>query len=364
MTHSRAYLSTIQGLPTSGARAAAPFVMGDNLYLAVPQMAKDVAGERPYMNGGNSDIAMPIFIWRHDRFDAWQDLPVPGGEDAEYFSIGSRIFLATASLRTGKGPYRYDATSTVFEWDGMSFQPFQSFPTFAAKQWRYFSIDAHHFLALAQGVVMEGLEPAHPRASVIFKWNGKAFEEFQKIPSGWGYNFCALELSGTPHLAYADHHAPSALMRWTGKAFETIQAFDERNGRAFEPMQIEGQTFLAFANLLGDTQLYRWEDGRFVTHQKLSGPGAREFASLVVDGEPLLVQANFLTGAPKEPKTDLDSVIYRWRNGRFDVAQRFPTLGATDVAVFKWQEHAYLAVSESLSADVRFRTDSHVHRLE
>jgi hypothetical protein len=362
MTLTIGRFTTIQGLPTSGARAVAPFTMDGEQYLAVPQMARDIPGQAPYMNGGDSDIEMPIFRWRDGRFEPWRQVPLAGGEDVEFFEIGSRRFLAGASLRTGSGPYEYNAMSTIFEWNGTAFEPFQQVPTFAAKQWRHFSIGARHFLALAQGVVMPGLQAIHPSSSMIFEWNGERFVEFQKLPSGWGYNFCAFELGGIPRLAYADHHAPSILMTWNGSEFVLDQVLDGASGRAFAPFSADGADFLAFANLQGDTLLYRREGGRYVVHQTLSGPGGRELAIARVGGALLLVQANFLTGSPQAPKTDLESVVYAWERGRLVPAQRFATFGATGAAVFERDGHVHLAVSESLDAGVRFRTDSHIHR--
>src|SRR5207248_2258974 len=101
-------LQPIQSLATSGARAALPFVLEGRLCLALPQLAKDIPGRPADMNGGDSDIGMPILRWEAGRFAPWRTLPVPGGEDAEYFEIGGRAFLATASIRTGQGPHEYN----------------------------------------------------------------------------------------------------------------------------------------------------------------------------------------------------------------------------------------------------------------
>jgi EPTP domain len=67
-----------------------------------------------------------------------------GREDAEFFTIGGRSFLAVASIRTGAGPYDFNATSTIFEWSGNRFVPFQEVPTFAAKQWKHWEIAGRH----------------------------------------------------------------------------------------------------------------------------------------------------------------------------------------------------------------------------
>src|SRR3954468_14443648 len=118
----------IQRITTSGARAAEPFSIDGELYLAIAQMAMDIPGQPAQMNAGSSRTMTPILRWQHDRFVPHAELSVPAGEDAEFFRIGERSFLATASLRTGDGPYVMDSQSVVSEWRDGSFAPFQSFP--------------------------------------------------------------------------------------------------------------------------------------------------------------------------------------------------------------------------------------------
>ena len=116
----------------------------------------------------------------------------PGGEDAKFFSINGRHFLATASLRTGRGPYNLveSTTSVIWGWRGGKFVEFQRIPTFPAKQWRHFVIEGRIFLALAQGVRIPGVTPQIPPESVIFEWDdsSSSFVRFQTVRSGWGYN--------------------------------------------------------------------------------------------------------------------------------------------------------------------------------
>lgn len=361
--HSRStLLHLVQALPTSGARAVLPFDIDGETYLAVPQLAEDIPGQPAYMNGGNSDIGMPIYRWADGHFVEVQRLAVSGGEDAEFFRIGARAFLATASLRTGSGPYSLDADSIIFEWRDGSFVPFQRQPGFAAKQWRHFQIGTRHFLGFAQGVLMDGVASKNPSQSTILEWDGSAFVPFQDVPSAWGYNWTHFTLAGQDYLAYADHVTPSLLMRWNGSRFEAFQTLAESGGRAFCFFTIGAQAFIAFANLQGNSLLYRWDGAQFQVHQTLSGPGGREFAYLEHGGEHYLIQANFITGSPKAPLTTQESLVYRFVDGRMAVADTFTTFGATSVSRFKVGGDTLIAVAESLSAEVRFRTDTRIYR--
>ena len=159
------------------------------------------------------------------------------------------------------------------------------------------------------------------------------------------------------------HATPvSMLLRWNGAAFVPLQEFSARGGRAFKLFRAEGDTYLAYANLQGESLLYRWQNERFHVHQTLSGPGAREFAVLQTGGGLYVFQANFIHGTPAAPKVDLTSYVFKWTNRKLEKIQEFPTSGATDVTAFKVDGQHYVAVSNSLSRDIRFREDSIVYR--
>src|ERR1700733_4376225 len=112
-----AILTEVQRIATTGARAVEPVSVAGLDLLAVPQLAKDVPGTPPGMNGGDSDTELLLLRRAGGQYEPWGALPAPGGEDAEFFPIGYRSFLAVASIRTGAGPYDFNATSRIFEWD-------------------------------------------------------------------------------------------------------------------------------------------------------------------------------------------------------------------------------------------------------
>jgi hypothetical protein len=288
---------------------------------------------------------------------------VAGGEDVEFFRIADRAFLATASLRTGADPYELNAQSTLFELINGQFERFQSFPTFAAKQWKHFEIGDRHFLALAQGVVIDGVTATHPSQSCIFEWDGSCFVPFQNIPSQWGYNWEYFAAGGERFLGYADHIDRSRVLRWNGSEFVDFQYLDGRSGRALCFFESAGECWLAFAKLHEESLLYRWFDNRFVCHGSLSGPGGREFGWFEAAGTGYLVQINFLLGSREAPLTALQSTIFGFRDAKLTAIETFPTLGGTDAAAFQVDDYRYLAVANSLTAEVRFRTDSHIYRM-
>jgi hypothetical protein len=350
-------------LHTSGARAVEPFDIDGTTFVAVPQIAIDIPEQAPDINAGDSDTSLLVFRADDGRFVEHQRLAVPGGEDAEFFRIDGRIFLATASIRTGCGPYEFGTESRIFEWRAGRFEPFQAVPTFAAKQWKAFTVAGRHFLALAQGVSAPGVE-ARNKPSTIYEWTGSSFEEFQQIPSEWGYNWHQFELDGQAYLAYADHLAPSMLYRWNGDRFVARQVLLQRAGRAFADFHIDGRTYLVAACIDGASPVMRWEDGFFEPIQELPEAGARELAIFSGNHGLYLARVNFITGSRQQPRVSLNSQLYRWENGKFVAVLEFPTAGGTDVAVLPGPGPTRLAVSNSLSPQVRFASQTVIYTFD
>jgi hypothetical protein len=350
-----------QRLPSSGARAVLPYVISGVQYLVVPQLSKDVDNTPAHMNGGDSDTGAPIYKWSGGHFVEHDTLPLSGGEDIEYFQLGAEQFLVTAGIRSGHGPYSYNIDQTLYKWSASRWEPYQKFPGFAAKQWHYFEIGNRAFLCLAQGVTLGHVEAKNPRTSRIFEWNGTKFVDFQLLDGQWGYNWESFQIDGQTFLGYADHVGESLIFKWDGSGFAPFQSFAPKAGRCFRFFTIDGSHYVAFANIQGDSTLYRWDGKQFQMHQKLSGPGGREFCIVRTAEQFYLVQVNFIEGEPSAPKTNLQSRIYRWDGGELVLVEEFATAGGTDAAAFHSDGRLYLAVSNSLTPDVRFRTDTIIY---
>jgi EPTP domain len=356
-------LNEVQRIPTSGARAVEPFSVGGLDLLAIPQLATDVPGAPAGMNGGDSDTRLLLLRRSGDRFAPWATLPAPGGEDAEFFTIGPRPFLAVASIRVGAGPYDLATDSVIYAWRDGTFMPFQRVPGYAAKQWRHWQADGRHFLGLAQGVAEPGAGPSaeqHNRASMVYEWDGERFAPFQEIPSRWAYNWHPLRIDGTLYVAHADHLDPSVLYRWDGGRFRPHQPLAERGGRAFASFE----DHLLVACLQEPTRLMRWTGAGFDVVQELDGLGARELAVFEYESRVFVVRVNFVLGTREAPVPALASQVYEWRGGRLEVAAEFPTCGGTDAALVSDGGRRRLIVSNSLSPDLRFRADTVVYSLE
>jgi EPTP domain len=363
-------LTEVQRIPTWGARAVEPLQVGGHDLLAIPQLAKDIPGGPPGMNGGDSDTDLLLLNRAGGRFWTWATLPAPGGEDAEFFTIGDRSFLAVASIRTGAGPYEFAARSTIFEWHDGTFAPFQEVPTFAAKQWKHWQIGDRHFLGLAQGVVLPSAHAGQENQdSVVYEWTGESFAEFQRIPSRWAYNWHAFQAGGEFFVAHAEHAGPSILYRWDGTRLQPWQTLAAESGRAFATFADGGETYLVVACIAAPTRVLRLTGGEFTQTQVLDGLGARELAVARCAGRTLLIRVNFILGTPADPQPALDSQVYEWDGGKLQEVATFPTCGGTDVAVLSKDvavpsdsegnaDSVELVVTNSLTPELRFAAET------
>lgn len=354
-------LEEVQRLGTSGARAVESFRIGENTYVAIPQLAEDIPGQPANMNGGDSDVDTVVYRWESGKLVEFQRIPSHGSEDAAFFAIGDRMFLAICGVRMGRGPYNANSYALVYEFDGRRFFPVQQLATFAAKQLRAFTIGADHYLAIANGVTLEGVEG--DSRSRVYRWDGARFREAQILPSRWAYDLEYFEIDGESYLGLADHLDGWTLYEWNGVTFLPIQAVSEVGARDLTHFRIDGTDYLAYANLVGTSRIYRFADGRFVEHQALEGPGGRAFHFLPADPYPYLVRVNFITGDRTNPQAALQSTLLRWNGKAFEPVQSFSTFGGTDASSFEAGGERYLVISNSLAPDLRFRVDSVLYRL-
>jgi hypothetical protein len=354
-------MTEIQRIPCSAARAVEAFSVDGADYLVIPQLAYDDPATPAGMNGGTSGTDVLVLRRSGDCFEAAGTLPGVGGEDAEFFTIDGTSYLAIACIRMGSGPYNYEVGQPIYVWKDGAFAPFQTILGYAAKEWRHFTVDGTHFLALAQNRAGERDVP-----SAIFRWNGVRFEHFQDIPSRGGYNFQSFELGGTTYLAHADHELPSTLYRWDGEKFVFHQELVELGGRAFELVSDGSSAYLVIANIRSDSVLLRWDGRKFRPHQVLDGgPGARELTVIETADGTFVVRVNFITGGPQAPHPVLKSQVYRLENNLLTLVDEYDTCGGTDVTSFVGPDGGIqLAVSSGLNADIGFRTESIIYRFD
>ena len=260
------------------------------------------------MNGGDSDADLLLLNRAGGRLEPWATLPAPGGEDAEFFTIGDRAFLAVASIRTGAGPYQFAATSTIFEWRAAG----SPLPGSADVRGQAVAALADRRQALPRAGP-GGHRPARARRAGPGGQPGlgrlrvgrRAVRRFQPIPSQWAYNWHAFTAGGEYFVAHAEHAGPSVLYRWDGTRLAPHQTLAAESGRAFATFDDGDKSYLVVACIAAPTRLLRWDGARFTEAQVLEGLGARELAVTRCGGRTLLIRINFILGTPANPRPAL-----------------------------------------------------------
>ncbi|XP_065658902.1 uncharacterized protein LOC100205183 isoform X2 [Hydra vulgaris] len=121
-----------------------------------------------------------IFTWKSGAFVEHSKIEVTG-TDIEAFHIGNRAFLSVVGT-TSKDNFTY-----LYEYIEGNFVPFKNLlMEIRPYGLTYVKAGKEHFLAVAQFDLA---------FSVIFKWNGKEFEEWQKVESCKARDFATTTIS-------------------------------------------------------------------------------------------------------------------------------------------------------------------------
>ncbi|XP_019480541.1 PREDICTED: thrombospondin-type laminin G domain and EAR repeat-containing protein isoform X2 [Hipposideros armiger] len=221
------------------------------------------------------------------------------------------LFVATANRK---------ATSAIYKWMDGKFASYQNIPTQQAQSWRHFTIGRKVFLAVANFDPNEkGQE-----FSVIYKWSQRKlrFTPYQRVPTHSARDWEAFEMAGEHFLAVANHregdnhNINSVIYKWNPRT------------RLFEP------------------------------NQTIATCGAYDWEFFTVGPYSFLVVANAFNGT----STKVQSHLYVWLLGSFQLFQSFLTFGAADWEVFRIGDRIFLAVANSHSYDVEMQVqnDSYV----
>ncbi|KTD43231.1 hypothetical protein [Legionella quateirensis] len=358
-------LNPVQYFNTTGARELTPFNLHGEYYIAAAQLAKDIPGTPSTLDSGDADVDVIIYKKQGEQFSEYQHIPSHGNAGATFFSIGEDSYIAVASLNSGpKPPLNHLTYSMLYRWDGHYFYPVQQFLTYAARQSYYFTIGTRHFLAFANGSGhTDDKSIANNTPSIIYEWDGKQFRPFQTIPSLRGESFKFFNIDRTPYLAFADHFDGAVLYRWDGSQFIKHQQFKGAGARAFEFFSIKDRHYLAFANIKTDSLIYQWNGKQFIRFQNLQGPGSRNFAYFFLNEHHYLMRVNYRIAQGLKYKTDVQSQLYQWTDGKFSVIQNIPTYGGVSAHVFTMDDLLYMTLANGFNSDGQFKVNSVLYEI-
>jgi len=283
------------------------------------------------------------------KFTLYQTLQIRGAFGLEYFSIADKHFLAVADHYEG----RYLQDSVIYQWNGKLFEVFQKIATKEVSEITFFTINSDKYLAVAN------YEDGSIRStkSVIYKWSGVNFNKFQEIATEGAMGCTAFVINNVTFIAFANHYnshqkysVQSTLFKWSGGHFVKLQSLQTYGARDVKSFNINGHTFLAFANYESgskkniDSFIYKWDGNKFVMFQSIATRGAFACHPFVISGQTFLGVANYYGDSQKQ---NTRSFVYQASGSRFINYQEIPTHGATDMTSFEYKGHTYLAIANN-----------------
>jgi len=349
-------IQPFQTIATNGASDWKFFTIDSDHFLVVAN-ASDSEGD---------EVDSVIYRWDGTGFVEFQSVPGNSSNDWVFFTIGDDHYLGvTNPLETTK-----KINSEIYKWDGATFSEFQSVPTIAGSDWEFFTIDSDHFLAVAnfeddKEENPDGEDIFHREIdSEIYKWDGIQFAEFQSLATIGATDWKYFSIEGSHYLAVANavdsngnNNISSEIYKWNGTSFVAFQSIPTNGGSDWEFFTIDGSHYLAIANFLRstggapisviDSKIYKWNGSTFSEFQAIPTAGANDWEFFTIgDDHYLAVANNFrLDNAP--PVFSINSALYKWNGTDFEAYESFATSGAFDWEFFTIDGNHFLAVANN-----------------
>lgn len=198
--------------------------------------------------------------------------------------------------------------------------------------------------------------------SWVLKFNGNTFQQFQSFPTCAAQDFTFFTLNNNSYLAFASAHCDGAF----GNLYTTIYKF---NGTTFLPFQnistyasiglkfftMNNVGYLAIANNNDDAinlkpQIFQFNGTMFRLFQNTSGPGGVKWEFFTTNNN----NNNYLMLSVfgPSPTFNANSPIYKFNNATtaFEVYQTIPTSGGNGANFFAVNGVNYLGVSNFYNA--------------
>ncbi|XP_068731162.1 uncharacterized protein [Montipora capricornis] len=250
------YFTKHLDLPTQSAKDVEVFTIDGSLFMAFAQYHSFIY--KLNESAGN--------------FTLHQTIDTIGAYDIEYFMIADKHYIAIAII----WDHTFNLNSSVFQWNGHSFELWQNISTSGATSFNFFKIHSELFLA-----VTNSDDGSSSRInSSIYKWKENKFEELQEIRTQGAWASTVLTIDNETFIVFAnrrfyrDSSNSSDVMKWSGKKFvdpKFPQIFG-LNVRDLKSFTIDDTVFLALAATTGIV-IYTWDGEKFVNaNQTFSKP--------------------------------------------------------------------------------------------
>ena len=276
------------------------------------------------------------------NFILHQTIDTIGAWDIEYFMIADKHYIAIANYRDGN---TYNLNSSVFQWNGHSFELCQNISTSGATSFNFFKIHSELFLA-----VTNSYDGSSSRInSSIYKWEDDKFEELQEIRTQYAWASTVLTIHNETFIVFAngynsDSSHSSDVMKWSGKKFVDPK-FPPILGHGVwdvKSFTIKDTIFLALGTRSSGIVIYKWDGEKFVNvSETISKP--RHDSTLhtfTMCGETFLCAASSFTD---------DLILYVHSESKFMAMYQDLSINNYEpksVKSFEHKGHTYLAVAD------------------
>lgn len=296
-------------------------------------------------------------------FDEFQSINTKNGLNIHHFQIGTDNFLVSANHLNDVS--NYNIPSIIYKWNGTGFEEFQTINTNGAFEWDSFQIDSVYYLVVANNY--DGTNATLP--SKIYKWNGTSFEEFQSIDATRPVSVKFFQIGTDNYLAIADHQGPagesqaaSKIYKWNGTTFEEFQSIVTNKAHDLEFFQVGSTPFIVVANHHDGTSyntasvIYKWNGAAFEELQSIATNAAHDWASFRLGSDTYIAVANHYNGTSR----DIPSKTYRWNGSNFEEFQSINTHGASYWKFFQVGVDSYLTLANKHAAS--YNIDSVIYK--
>ncbi|CAH3173608.1 unnamed protein product [Porites lobata] len=238
------------------------------------------------------------------------------------------------------------ARSCAFNCCSYHFEKYQDLSTSSAHAVEHFTINGDLFLAFAN--YKSDTTGKYNIDSFIYKFNDstRKFSPYQNISTSGGQDVEYFKISDEHYLAVANgyngvtHRLNSVIYRWNGKLFVAFQNLTTQGANGFTFFVIDKEPFLAVSNRYDDVTnqginsvIYRWKNKRFELFQEVATDGSNRSVAFLISNENYIAFANNVK----------DSVVYKWSGKSFFKLQTLPK--ANDLKFFNISDNAFLAIS-------------------
>ena len=346
-------VTVVSGFSTAGAKRTSHFTAGGKVFVAVANQYDGIAYNidsilYEFVSGTNSATLTQFQqISTRGAYDLTAfDLPVSGGVES-YLAVANHYDDDT----------HYETDSKIYRWStgDNSFVEEATIPTNGATHIEYFSVEGHHYLAVAN--FFDGTNHATDSAIYKWTWSGSAWvlgsEPVQLLPTVAAHHIAFFEQDGESYLAVAQQWDEkqssfsgfSVVYKWDSflDKFVQLGSIPSQSALHIEPFDMDGDQYLAVANSLNVTTgkpssqstVYRMScDGGehlFTPVQQIQTEGATRWRYTKNAGMHFIVVAEWV------PQSTSKISAYRWDgpDTGFMPYVELDNLGAFDVDVIK-----------------------------